>query len=577
MYECVRVSVHSSTYPYLTWSRLLPAASTLTVTCYGREIMTVIGGVSQQTDRMFNCPSCLRSSLCISGGYCFKLSSTAVHVFKDGRLSGPSITIDTQCVPESIQELYSYSGNILVQCRSIGERRSPAYQLIVRDEAATYSAGRFFIVMFDENEYRGDFVVGEGLNSVRENDNFIVSVLNTPDNNQILVQEEFERGHLKLTIPNCDAVERLHSGPAHNRKMLQVIVDCTFNGNRTRQRLLVSDLNLRRGSGVASRVSLPSPLTNDRVIFSPDNSYIVYQGLTTVWLVDNTEPSRTPGILSFMGPVAEVRFLTNNFLLISVPGQNRVLVDVSEFYASKFQRGSYSLHNSVAYCSGGMCSPYVLHNNLLLLFTVDQQRPSYLNLMVYNLSSPASLPRLFGRVLVTNKLDICFARATETTTGSVTPPTSVAPPISSTAGSVTQPTSAAPPINSTTGSVTLPTSVAPPVTMVIVIVVGLFLLAILTVGIFMCGIKMRWVRKKINLCSKKSWQDMFTHRRVFIPNVAPPPGNESSTATSCISLASSQQETTEVPATVTEMHAVPETVAGHVDMTNEALKPTIRV
>ena len=383
------------------------------MTCYGNGVLKTVRGTRESIDRTFDCPTCLKQTLCIPGGFCFQLNSTALHVFQNGLLNQPPVQLDSMCVPESLTDsLFGPDYLIFVKCRPVGARFRPSYQRIwLNNDGTMFEAGEFFTLTYSDNDYaalQDNFVIAPGHNDEIETDDFIVSILDTTSGNDILVQTDSGYLDLKVRVSNCDSVKRLHPGPVYNGDTLQVVVDCIYNEELTRQRLLLPASELRSGLGGDNVVSLHSPIGNDTVVFSPDNTYILYRGITQIILIKNSEPSATPGIVSFTGPIAQADFINDRFLLVSIPGQDRKLLDVTEFFSSTFDDGSYTLTNNEAFCPIGDCSPYVLNDNHLFLFAENSQNSFYLNLLLYNLSNPTAQPVSLGKTLKADSMEICF-------------------------------------------------------------------------------------------------------------------------------------------------------------------------
>ena len=489
-------------------STFLPVPSPAdTVRCYGNDIRKTIGGTREPIDRTFDCPTCLQQTLCISNGHCFHLNATALHVFEDGLLTQPPILLDSRCVPESLSDSFFDPGFlILVKCRPVGSRFQPSYQrILLNDEGTAFEAEEFVTLSYADNDYLGsqeNFVIAPGHNDEIESDDFIVSILATSNGNEILVQTDSGYLDLKVRVSNCGSIERLHPGPAYNGDTLQIVVDCIHNGELTRQRLLLPASELRSGRGGVNVVKLYTPMGNDTVVFSPDNAYILYQGVTQIVLIKSNEPSATPGIISFTGPIAEAGFVNNTLLLLSIPGQDRTLLDIEQFFSSNFDDGMYTLLNSGAFCPLGDCSPYVLNDNQLFLFTKNSQTPFYLNLVVYNLSDPSVQPESLGKTLRADSMEICFHDVLNITAEVSTPPvttpqtttTNSSPPPVMTSGSTTPPpvvtsgsTTPPPVVTSTsrTGGISSPSpSLDSGVIVAIVIAVLLFSAAIIALTVF---------------------------------------------------------------------------------------------
>ena len=510
--------------------------------CFGNGIRKTIGGTRETIDRTFDCPTCLQQTLCISSGHCFHLNATALHVFENGLLTQPPILLDSRCIPESLSDSFFEPGVlILVKCRPVGSTFQPSYQRIWLNNAGTaFEAEEFVTLSYADNDYLGskdNFVIAPGHNDEIESDDFIVSILATSNGNEILVQTDSGFLELKVPVSNCDSIERLHPGPAYNRGTLQIVVDCIHNGELTRQRLLLPASELRSGQGGDSVVMLYTPMGNDTVVFSPDNAYILYQGVTRIVLIKSSEPSATPGIISFTGPIAEAGFVDNAFLLVSIPGQDRTLLDIEQFFSSNFDDGMYTLPNSGAYCPLGDCSPFVLNDNQLFLFTENSQTPFYLNSVVYNLSDPSVQPESLGKTLRADSMEICFhdvlPLGTITSTPPVTTPqtttTNSTPPPVMTSGSTTPPPvmtsgSTTPPPVMTSGS-TMPPSTprtvevggisSPPppldsgVIAGIVIVIAALLFSIVIIALTVCVIIVTVVKKHRK--SRKTSQQETNH------------------------------------------------------------------
>ena len=313
-----------------------------------------------------------------------------------------------------IEAGYEYA----VQCESTAPRYEPTRFPIFVDSPTEIVAENV------ERDSNGLSYAPNSDNSVivfGQNGYHYVSLLN--NSNEIAVVSD--RSFVK-SVAGCSTNHHLLAGPRVGNN-LQVLVDCTdAEGTLIRQQVLIdyNDLN----SAVPEVHTLHSPLSDrDRVSFSPQGTYILYTGTSRILLI-RTSSSGTPGIMDFTGPV-EASFLSENQLLVQVPGQYRIVVDIADYFATSFSGGKYELQDSAVHCPQGTCPPYVVDGSTLYLLSDDPSSQAYSVLSSYNLSDSSAAPAIIAKTLRTNVYSICFHTvANISVVPRTTPPPQATPP-----------------------------------------------------------------------------------------------------------------------------------------------------
>lgn len=378
--------------------------------CYGQHSKAVIGGTNQVTDIDLDCPTCTQAQLCPEGtDLCFRLSTGHLHVFQGSALQS-LLQLPTGCLPLRITE-HDPGYEYIIQCVAESPLYTPMEVHAYRDELAD------------------DFVIETELSKiVLETGNHELVFSPIPNNclrvvgveifsitllqdSRLLVQS-YDNFEYFVDVTDCSTVHSFISGPFFYEN-IQLVVDCNnTDGMHIRIHVLIPNTLQSEPTFEV----MPNPLPGDIVSFSPKGTYIVYRGTSTLSLIPAAQLTVTSGNLHFSeGPIAQIIFLTENELLVSIPGENRILVDIQQFFASGFESGHSDLLDSIALCSQGDCPPVVISNKTFYLFSADPENPSYQVLAAYNVSNPSASPDRISRLLRTAKYKTCFpVRATIT-------------------------------------------------------------------------------------------------------------------------------------------------------------------
>ncbi len=364
-----------------------------TLVCYGDHSKTLVGGVTESTDVVYDCPSCVQAQLCPQGtNLCFILTARNVYFFQDGYASQPSVLLPEDCQPLRIIEVdpgYEYS----VQCASTPLLYNPRRQHIFRPDEESYFNTDGGII---EETGVQTFAKFPDNNLLLDSSLYVVAFLAKSDTVLVLYD-----AHYPVPIPECSVITKLTAGPVIGNQ-LQLVVDCiATNEAFARKRVLIAD-NFRSPPSVED---LPGThLLNDVVSFSPDGRYILSVSVSQLTITQVSDPN-DPGILTYNGPIAQAVFMTNTLLLVSVPGEYREIIDIPKFFSTSFEEVSYVLPESEAVCPQGECPPAVYSNGTLFLFTADH---SYQLLSAYDVNNPSASPKRINRVLRTAMYDACY-------------------------------------------------------------------------------------------------------------------------------------------------------------------------
>ena len=399
-----------------------------------------------------SCTSCdpsRRQEVCISD-YCVHLGDRAVFIFSDnGTLRK---TLPLTCPPWYLHPSTVSENLIFIVCHptSAGQSR---YLEFEEDYTEQFSA--------PTTVSGSSLIFTKGYNTHDEPSNFILYL----SDNRIFLEMLYDSAPPRQlsSPPGCDTLTMLHSRAARSNE-IQFWLDCTTESNVTKRFNMIADST----SPVTELYDTTGVPTD-----SPNGNYVTIRHNNSLTIYNTSNLPQYPGMKTFAGCIQRIDFLSNDQLLVVVPGQNHTLVDIPVFVRSDGTRGVAELPGTVAYCpTGGSCLPHkLIDRDTLLVFT---RNGNVYNALFYTTADP--IQRLGAVQRIQERPQVAFfnsqpaVNTTPTTSSSGTsertepitsptsspstlPPTSSSPP---TVSSEAQSNATTSPTNSTTkGEITV--------------------------------------------------------------------------------------------------------------------------